>query len=316
VKENSLAPVALFVYNRPEHTRRTLESLRRNEGSDRSRLVIFSDGPREDASEDERHKIENVRHLIRENRWCAHCEIVESHKNMGLARSITSGVDSVLEMSKRIIVLEDDLELSPGFLRYMNRALDLYEDESRVYQVTGYMVPNKRSAPSTGFLRIISSWGWGTWKRAWRHYDSDVAGLLEKVRNKGRAEFDLGGVAHQFHDLERNARGDLNTWAVRWYASVFLNDGLCLYPRNTLVKNIGIDGSGVNFRSLDAYGKWHARLVNDIEVGQREIMEDPIYLASMQAHYRRLQEHWGNSRRASRLLKQVRARFGRLTSSS
>ena len=124
--------------------------------------------------------------------------------------------------------------------------MELYKDERKIFQVSGYNVKNHWWAPKTGFLRVSTSWGWATWKRAWQFHRTDSKNLLGEVQLKGQSEFDLDGYSFHFDELERNVNGDLNTWAVHWYATIFLNDGLCLYPSKTLVRNIGFDGSGVN----------------------------------------------------------------------
>jgi len=157
-----LAPVALFVYNRTDHVQRTLKSLMVNELADRSDLYIFSDGPRENASEKQIQKIKEVRNLIREKKWCGKVEIIERKENLGLAVSIISGVTEVVNTYGKIIVLEDDLILSPGFLNYMNDGLSLYESDNRVFHIAGHIFETNHELPDTFFYNETSCWGWGT----------------------------------------------------------------------------------------------------------------------------------------------------------
>jgi GT2 family glycosyltransferase len=299
------APIALFVYNRPEHTQRTLEALRENIGSDRSKLYVFADGPKNNIDAEGLQRIAEVRTLIRQDRWCREVEIIEADRNQGLAQSICAGVSSILDTHDRVIVLEDDLETSPGFLGYMNDALELYQVEPRVFQISGFMVRNRPWVPSTGFLRVTSSWGWGTWRRAWAHYRDDADNLLREVEQKGRFPFDLDGHSFHYQELERNVRGELRTWAVRWYASVFLKDGLCLYPRQSLVRNLGFDGTGVHCH--DDKSQYHSglRLASNIDVSKQTIVEDQRYLKAMQSHYRYLLQLWTGTRVRDRLRKKV-----------
>jgi len=303
------APIALFVYNRPEHTRATLESLARNRLADRSTLWIFADGPPEAASPELRESIARVRRAIRESRWCRHVEICESPTNRGLAASIIAGVSRVCDEKGRAIVLEDDLETSPGFLEYMNAALDRYSDEPRVHQVSGFNVrmPLLPPAAATGFLRVTTSWGWATWQTSWRHYDDDAAGLLERVRAKDPVGFDLGGTSFHLEELERNVCGDLRTWAVRWYASVFARDGLALYPRRTLVRNLGFDGSGVHCHDDSSHYHRRLRLAGRIPVRPRIPGESPAYLRAMQRHYRAMIAQWKGTRLRDRLERKFRS---------
>jgi len=304
------APIALFVYNRPEHTRRTLEAISRNTGAENTRLFIFADGLRENASQQERDQLDEVRRLIRQRPWCGSAEIVESSENLGLRQSICSGIDTVLQSFERVIVLEDDLETSPGFLRYMNDALELYKEDEQVFQVSGFMVKNRPWAPATGFLRVSSSWGWGTWQRAWKHYRTDAENLLEEVKRKGQSSFDLDGFSFHFDELERNVSGNLNTWAVRWYASIFLHDGLCLYPRKTLVRNLGFDGTGIH--CFDDETDYHRKLklAQRVRVTKQPLAESKVYLNAMQAHYRQLLRQWTGTRLRDRVRSKIRRTLG------
>ncbi len=304
------APIALFVYNRPEHTRRTLESISRNEGAENTRLFIFADGLRENAIQQERDQLDEVRRLIRQRLWCGSVEIVESGENLGLRQSICGGIETVLQSFGRVIVLEDDLETSPGFLRYMNDALGLYEEDEKVFQVSGFMVKNRPWATATGFLRVSSSWGWGTWQRAWKHYRSDADNLLEEVKRKGQSAFDLDGFSFHFDELERNASGNLNTWAVRWYASIFLNDGLCLYSRRTLVRNLGFDGTGIHCHDDETNYHQKLKLAQRVKVIKQPLAESKVYLKAMQLHYRQLLRLWTGTRFRDRLRSKIRRTLG------
>jgi hypothetical protein len=268
-------------------------------------LYIFADGPKDNIDAEGSQRIAEVRSLIRKVRWCRELEIIEASRNQGLAESICGGVGRVLERHDRVIVLEDDLETSPGFLKYMNDALELYEGEPRVFQVSGSMVRNRLWLASTGFLRVPTSWGWGTWRRAWTHYRDDANNLLLEVEQRGRQDFDLDGYSFHYEELKRNVSGELHTWAVRWYASVFLKDGLCLYPRLSLVRNHGFDGTGAHCH--DDKSKYYSslRLGKNIDVSKQALTEDHRYLKAMQSHYRYLLQLWTGTRVRDRLRKKV-----------
>jgi GT2 family glycosyltransferase len=306
----SPSPVVLFVYNRPEHTRRTLEALKNNDLACESKLYIFADGLKADASEEDQQRLQAVRSLIREKSWCGAPEIIESDTNKGLAHSIRSGITQVLDKHDRVIVLEDDLETSPGFLAYMNEALETYKDENRVFQVSGFMVRNRPWAPPTGFLRVSTSWGWATWRRAWDHYRHDAPALLKEVAKKGKSAFDLEGFSFHVDELERNVRGDLNTWAVRWYASIFLNDGLCLYPRKSLVRNLGFDGTGTHCNDSISGFYRKMSLAKKQRVKRIPIEENPHFLEAMQRHYREVLKEWTGSRLRDRLNRKLKRATG------
>lgn len=239
------SPVALFVYNRPWHTRRAVEALQANTFANETPLYIFSDAPR-DASA--RQAVDEVRSYVRGVTGFKQVVIVERESNMGLARSIIEGVGKLCDEYGRAIVLEDDLVTAPNFLRFMNDALDRYESDERVMQIAGYMFPVHLEIDEDAlFMTFISSWGWATWQRSWRQFDPDAKGYDMLVRDrKLRKKFDLDGHYRYFRMLQAQQQGKAESWAIRWYLSVFMLNGLTLYPRRTLVQNLGFDGSGVN----------------------------------------------------------------------
>lgn len=241
----SLAPVALFVYNRSSHTRQTLEALAANTLAGETPLYVFSDAPK---NEGVRESVEEVRSYIRTITGFQSLSIVERESNFGLARSIIDGVTSLCAEHGRVIVVEDDLVTSPHFLSYMNDGLARYEHEERVMQIAGYMFPvSLKLEEDALFLPFTSSWGWATWERAWRHFDASGSGHRRLVEDESmRRAFDLNGKYGYFQMLESQLRGETDSWAIRWYLSVFLMNGLTMYPKKTLVKNCGFDGSGVN----------------------------------------------------------------------
>lgn len=245
-----LAPIVLFVYNRPEHTRQTLDALSGNELADRSTLYVYADGPKYGALPQDVKRVQAVRTVVRSRRWCNHVEIIEADYNKGLMDSIVSGVTEVVNRHGRVIVLEDDIVTRRGFLRYMNRALDMYADDDRVMQISGmiYGTPQCVGTEGTSFLRVLSCHGWATWKRAWAHYCHDVEQLIERLRAQAisKREFDIHGGATFYHQLTANRDGKIRTWAVRWYASWLIAGGLALFPHRSLATNIGHDDSGVH----------------------------------------------------------------------
>src|SRR5438045_2537788 len=113
-----LAPIVLFVYNRPKHTRQTLEALIKNDLADKSTLFIYADGAKKNASEEQVSRIAEVRKLLREKQWCNQVHIIEAEKNKGLTNSIVEGITSIVNKYGRLIVLEDDIDVSLGFLKY------------------------------------------------------------------------------------------------------------------------------------------------------------------------------------------------------
>lgn len=242
------APVVLFAYKRPDHLRRTLQALERNEGFDQTPVFVCSDGPKAAADEE---AVAQVRELIR---GCGrpNVELIESRENRGLYRSVVGGVTRLVNEFGRIIVLEDDLVTTPYFLGYMNAALDRYEQQERVLQICGFGVGTDLAGiPETFFTPVASSWGWGTWKRAWNDFtDADPLEGYQRLSASAdlRHRFDLDGRYPMYFTLRRSCRGLPDSWAVLWQLFVFLNGGLALWPSASLVENIGSDGQGSHSR--------------------------------------------------------------------
>lgn len=240
------APIVLFVYNRPYHTRRTLEALSKNELAMQSDLFIFADGAKENASSEQLLQIEETRKVIREKQWCKNVEIIESPKNKGLADSIIEGVTKIINQYGKIIVLEDDLLTGKYFLNYMNDALYKYENEAKVWHITSWRDPIATSNPNGSFFYpVMDCWGWATWADRWQHYKKDCAFFKKKFNGKMRKAFNIDGTDKgMWQQILDNETGKINTWAIFWYATIFLNNGLCLAPCSSLVRNIGFDNSG------------------------------------------------------------------------
>ena len=245
-----LAPIVLFAYARPAHTRRTVESLLENPLAARSDLVVYSDGPR---TPDARDAVEAVREYLATLRGFHSVTLRPRKENRGLARSVITGVTEVLDAHDRAVVLEDDLVLSPHFLAYMNEALDRFADDERVASVHGYVYPVGRPLPEAFFLRGADCWGWATWRRAWRLFDPDGRHLLDELQRRDLVRsFDFDGARPYSRMLEDQVQGRKDSWAIRWHASAFLAGKLTLYPGRTLVQNIGTDGTGTHGEDTSA----------------------------------------------------------------
>jgi hypothetical protein len=174
--------------------------------------------------------------------------VIEREENQGLARSIVTGVTELCAACGRAIILEDDLVLSPVFLDYMLQALDRYAGEPNVYQVSGYMFPISHAPkPETSFLPLTTTWGWATWQRAWQAFSWDVPSAREHLADPDfRRRFDLDDSYPYSTMLEQRLADQNDSWGILWWYTVFNRRGLVLYPRLSLVQNLGFDGSGVH----------------------------------------------------------------------
>lgn len=250
-KTMQLAPIVIFTYNRPWHTQQTIEALLQNEYAAESDLIVYSDSPK---NENAQAGVEETRKYIASIKGFKSLRIIERTENYGLANNIVDGVTSVVNEFGRIIVLEDDLLTSPYFLKFMNEALNLYESTEEVISVHGYIYPIKRDLPETFFIKGADCLGWGTWKRGWTLFNPNGSELLKQlVDTKQCKAFDFGGAYPYTQMLQKQVSGQVGSWAIRWYASAFLNNKLTLYPGRSLIYHNGSDGSGTNCGVSDEF---------------------------------------------------------------
>lgn len=240
----SLAPILLFVYNRPSHTRQTVEALMNNHLAKESELYVFCDGSKPDS--DTKYGVAQVRKIVRAIDGFKTIHIRESETNNGLAKSIIEGVSEIMHQHGKVIVVEDDLVTSPWFLTFMNDALVAYENTPQVGHIQGYMYPIE--SPNEAFTtQWIGSWGWATWQRAWQHFNPNCSELMAKLKSQRLTRrFDFDRSYPYTRMLQRQIDGQNNSWAIRWYASLFLEGMLSVNAGRSLVKNIGMDGSGTH----------------------------------------------------------------------
>jgi hypothetical protein len=276
------APVALFAFRRPLHLEKVVESLRANPEAPHTDLVVFSDAPRNRSQQDE---VEKVRSYARGIEGFRSVRVVERDVNFGLAKSIIAGVAEILEDRESVIVLEDDLVVAPTFLAYMNEGLERYREDPRVASIHGYRLPMDDAPERSYFLRGADCWGWATWRRAWAVFEVDGSKLLELLEASGEAlRFDFDGAYAYIGMLKDQIAGRNDSWAVRWYASAFLERKLTLHPARSLVSNIGIDGSGTHSgttRRFDA-----SVSASPVRDWPREVTEDQELRDAMIRFYR------------------------------
>ena len=279
----NLAPIVLFVYNRPYHTKQTIEALQKNELASESELFIYSD---EAKNEDSRKNVDEVREYIQKIDGFKKVTIVTREKNWGLARSIIDGVTKIVNKYRKIIVLEDDLVTSPYFLKFMNEALEFYKNEKKVWHISGWNYPIESEELEDIFLwRAMNCWGWATWHDRWSYYEKDVQKTATQFSKEEIKAFNIDGYYRDFWaQVKDNRDKRIDTWAIFWYATIFKKNGLCLNPVNTFVRNIGNDGSGENCIGYDIYQK-ELNYSDDINFISSET-ENKLALAKIKQFYK------------------------------
>ena len=233
----------LFTYNRPWHTQPVIDGLVKNKVLP-EKLFIFHDGLKEGHDE---NNWREVREVISKVSFCL-VEIIESDSNKGLAKSIIDGISYVLKDNDAVIVLEDDCVPAPNFMNFMYQVFHKYRNEKNVYNVSGYAwhVDLKSDKDDAYFNGRSSSWGWGTWKDRWLQYSQDND-ILERIMSDKGKSVELASWGRDLpHMLFDRIRVKNNSWAVYFALKVIESNGLCICPYKTLIKNIGMDGSGVH----------------------------------------------------------------------
>jgi hypothetical protein len=299
----NLAPIALFVYNRPEHTRRTLSYLQKNLLADESRLFIFSDGAKTDADQP---KVEQVRQIIKEVSGFKSVKVISSKQNLGLANSIIKGVTQLVNEYGKVIVFEDDLLSSVYTLQYFNEALTKYANEDKVMHIGAYMFElGDKKLPETFFSRIATSWGWATWARAWKDFEPDIDTLLKQFDKPNINRFSIDGTMNFWKQMLEFKTGKNNSWAIRWYASIFLKGGLSLNPSHSLVHNIGHDGTGVHSNIENTY---------QVKIARKAVKKFPVEIKEDEHAYHAIRHFLKNRKgtlvkRGLLFIKQLQVRY-------
>ena len=241
--DKNYAPILLFVYNRPAHTRNIVESLLANSLAGQSELFIFSDEAKDESS---RSAVDEVRKYIRRIKGFKEIHITERNENWGLAKSIIAGVSEIIETYEKVIVLEDDLIVAPFFLKFMNDALTVYQNEPKVGHIQACDFTQAAGLPDTFLIKWTGSWGWATWKRVWNLYDYDmsydqkelISKVGEYIKSKEAIRNFLKIIARQD---ELDAGKEKSYWDYQLTLSLLYNKKYTIRPVVNLVSNIGFN---------------------------------------------------------------------------
>ena len=246
------APIAIFAYDRLDDFEKMFSALKLCSGFDKSPITIFLDGPKDEAA---KPRVEKVRQCARAIDL-ANVSLVEREANMGLKASIYDGVSKICKEHGRVIVLEDDLVVSPCVLEYFNQGLEKYKEEKRVWSIVGYQydAPGLRGYDKALVLPFAHCWGWATWDRAWEQFDINAKIYERDLKSRAfRKFFDLDGVQTFADMLGLAKQGKINSWFIRWYYKVFNEGGVSIFPPVSYVENVGLKGGGTHSSYLNPY---------------------------------------------------------------
>ncbi len=242
----NLAPIVLFTYNRPDHTKSTINALKANHLASESDLIIYSDAAKDFES---LQAVNEVREFLRSVSGFKSLTIIEQTENQGLENSIINGVSDVVNKYGKVIVLEDDIVTSPSFLSFINDSLVYYKNESKVFTISGY---SNIDIPSTYkhniyFSHISTSWGWATWSDRWNSVTWDNKYYVDILKNKKLISDIQKKIGNQrIKMLQMQVKGEINSWAIRRLFSQLIQRKMTMFPRKSLVNNIGHDGTGTH----------------------------------------------------------------------
>lgn len=264
-----LTPIVLFVYNRPWHTKQTIEALLRNEDAKNSPLYIYADGPKDDATEENKRKVAEVRRYIHSVSGFSSIKITEQPINKGLDPSEIDAITEIIKQYGKVIVLEDDVIVHRYFIRFMNEALEYYKDNKKVNSIGSYN-------PNIPFINQIkqdvyasyrtATYGWATWQDRWSLCKWEKSYLLDKKRLCNRFKYNRGG-GDLYDNLLHYLNGFNDAWDARWQYSLYENDSVCIRPTKSLSYNIGFDGTGE-----------HCGIVKDVETIKPILYSSDEYL--------------------------------------
>jgi len=279
------APIVLFVYNRPNHTRQTLLNLSRCDTAKESDLFIYSDAPRDETSEESVNQVREIIRHYKDIECFKNVHIVLQDSNCGLERSIISGVTKVMREYGCAIVLEDDIVVSRDFLKFMNGALEAFRDDSKVWSVSGYSLNNKAIASNNADVLWTyrgECWGWASWIDRWEKVDWSVSDYKEFLNDRTRQkQFNRAG-ADMTELLVKQMNGEINSWAIRWCYQQFKEDTITIFPRNAKAYNAGMDGSGTNCAEEE---KQAIDFVLEDKWNYRYNLKDTTLVRAFQKHY-------------------------------
>lgn len=242
--KNNYAPILVFSYNRLDHFKETIEKLKQCNLADQSDLIIYSDGAKNDS---DKIIVERIREYASTINGFKSVNLISLDRNYGLAANIIKGVSDVINQCGKVIVLEDDLLVSSQFLQYMNESLDKFQNVQEIWHVSGWNYPiDTIGLPKLLPIRIMNCWGWGTWKDRWSHFEKNPEKLIQQFDKKDIKVFDVDNSGVFWSQVLANHNNTINTWAIFWYATIYLNKGICINPLKSFVKNIGHDGSGTH----------------------------------------------------------------------
>jgi hypothetical protein len=244
-------PVAMFVFRRPETTRRVFEVIANIRPA---RLLLIADGPRAGMPSEE-EACHQVREIVSHVDWPCEVSTNFADHNLGCQRRMISGLNWVFSLVEEAILLEDDCLPDVSFFRYCEEILTRYRDNPVIFMAAGFnpIHTHVHTNYSYYFSNFCHCWGWATWRRAWAQFDERItswpdirdAGLLQELLDRRK------NLAYWTDIFDQTYHGPgLNAWDYQWFYAMITHHSLCVVPQVNLVENIGF-GSGATHTVYD-----------------------------------------------------------------
>tara|TARA_A100001015_G_scaffold296430_1_gene376693 strand:- start:1890 stop:2816 length:927 start_codon:yes stop_codon:yes gene_type:complete len=283
-KNTKFFPIILFAYNRPIHTKKVLNQLKKNKFANRSELYVFCDGPK---NKKDVYKILKIKKFIQNLNGFKKVQCFFHPKNVGLKKSILFGTNKIFKNYEAAIILEDDIYTSNNFLIFMNQSLHQFKNNHKVWHINGWCLPLKNESKNkTFFYRTMHCWGWGTWANKWKYYSDNIKSIEKKMNKEKIFYFNNDGTENFYWQLLANKKKYTTTWSIFWYLTIFINKGLCLSPSISLTRNIGLDGSGVHSKKTNNPST-NLKLNNSLYfMYPKKVVEDKLMFKKISDYYK------------------------------
>ena len=282
----SYSPIVITTFTRLDLLKELINSLKLNKESIYSELYIFSDNYK---YLKDKKAVESVRKYIDKLEGFKSIKIIKRSMNFTMAINVIDAINYVFLKHDSLIFLEEDISVSKFFLAYMNCALEFYYDNPTIMHVSAYKYPFKKTNTKKNyfFSRLPNTWGYGLWREKFmNNYVRDPDFYINSLSNKDIYEIDFHSTSFFWKQLIQNKKNINSTFAIFWYLAIFYNNGLCLYPKESLVCNNGVDGRGENIKNIT--DQYSVEMSNDISFDFKDdqITEDLDIFEALKEYFK------------------------------
>ena len=234
-------PILILAFNRPDRVEELIATIRAQQPTD---LFLAVDGPRM-GNDSDAALVARTQQAVNLIDWPCEVRTRFLTENLGCGKAVSSAIDWFFTEVERGIILEDDVSPGPDFLDFCAELLDFYQDDERVFAISGCNfvppdVPDQNA--SYRFSALTHVWGWATWRRAWQHYDFDMRHWRSRLplgRRWKAMGADIGGVAYWTAVFDWMRWGKIDTWDYQWTLAQMAAGGLTATSNANLVENVG-----------------------------------------------------------------------------